>query len=116
LSRYAPSDFDDDEKKQDCFKDGLHPRIHYALSSNDYPIFQKLVDKAFAMEKERKILEADRKRKMSFQGQSSSNNTRPRFNQQGQVVHQGSQYQQQRNSNQGTSQYRQQVQPQQPQQ
>ena len=94
LSRYASSDVDTNDKKQDCFRDGLNPRIHYALSSNEYDTFQKLVDKAFTVERERKVLEADRKRKMAFQGQSSGSNTRPRFNQPGQVVRQGGQYQQ----------------------
>jgi hypothetical protein len=107
LSRYAPGDVDNDEKKQDCFRDGLHPGIRYALSSNDYPTFQKLVDKAFSVEKERKILEADRKRKMSFQGQSSGGNVRPRFSQPRPISRQGGQYQQQRNSNPGSGQHRQ---------
>jgi len=77
LSRYASSDVDTDDKKQDCFRDGLNPGIRYALSSNEYDTFQKLVDKAFTVERERKVLEADRKRKMAFQGQSSGSNTRP---------------------------------------
>ena len=94
LSRYDSSDVDTDDKKQDCFRDGLNPGIRYALSSNEYDTFQKLVDKAFTVERERKVLEADRKRKMAFQGQSSSSNTRPRFNQPSQVVRQGGQYQQ----------------------
>jgi hypothetical protein len=118
LSRYAPRDVDTDDKKQDCFREGLNPGIRYALSSNDFPTFQRLVDKAFTVERERQVLEADRKRKMSFQGQSSGSNTRPRFNQPGQVVRQGGQYQQQqqRNFNQGSGQFMQQVQPQQQQQ
>jgi len=94
LSRYDSSDVDTDDKKQDCFRDVLNPGIRYALSFNEYDTFQKLVDKAFTVERERKVLEADRKRKMAFQGQSSSSNTRPRFNQPSQVVRQGGQYQQ----------------------
>jgi len=39
LSRYASSDVDTDDKKQDCFRDGLNPRIRYALSSNEYDTF-----------------------------------------------------------------------------
>ena len=66
LSRYASSDVDTNDKKQDCFRDGLNPGIRYALSSNEYDTFQKLVDKAFTVERERKVLEADRKRKMAF--------------------------------------------------
>jgi hypothetical protein len=85
---------DTDEKKQDCFRDGLNQGIRYALSSNEYPTFQKLVDKVFTIEKERQGIEADHKRNMSFHGQSSGSNTRTHFNQQGQVVCQGGQYQQ----------------------
>ena len=66
LSRYASSDVDTNDKKQDCLRDGLSPGIRYALSSNEYDTFQKLVDKAFTFERERKVLEADRKRKMAF--------------------------------------------------
>ncbi|WVZ96333.1 hypothetical protein U9M48_041988 [Paspalum notatum var. saurae] len=35
LSRYAPDDVDEDDKKQDCFREGLNPRLRYALSSSD---------------------------------------------------------------------------------
>lgn len=95
LSCYAPGDVDNDEKKQDCFREGLNHGICYALSSNDYPSFQRLVDKAFTVERERQSLEANCKRKMSFQGQSSGSNTCPCFNAPGQVVRQGGQFQQQ---------------------
>ena len=36
LSRYASSDVDTDDKKQDCFRDGLNPGIRYALSFDEY--------------------------------------------------------------------------------
>lgn len=115
LSRYAFRDVDDDDKKQDCFREGLNHGIRYALSSNDYPSFQRLVDKAFTIERERQSLEVDRKRKMSFQSQASGSNTRTRFNAPGQAVRQGGHYHQQRQKhfNQGSSQYKQQMQPQQ---
>jgi len=73
--------------------------LRYALSSSDYPTFQKIVDKAYTMERERQVLDEDRKRKMSAQGQSSGSNTRPHFNQNpsGPVYSQGGQYQQKRN-------------------
>ncbi|WVZ79290.1 hypothetical protein U9M48_026888 [Paspalum notatum var. saurae] len=70
-------DVDEDGKKQDCFREGPNPGLRYALSSNDYRSFQKLVDKAFVIERERKILDDDRKREMSYRGQGSS--TRPRY-------------------------------------
>lgn len=39
LSHYAHGDIDTDEKKQDCFRQGLSSELRYALSSNDYPTF-----------------------------------------------------------------------------
>ena len=61
LSRYAPDDVDTDEKKQDCFLEGLHPSLQYALSANEYPSFQKLVDRAFIIEKKHQNLGEERK-------------------------------------------------------
>ncbi|WVZ76839.1 hypothetical protein U9M48_024768 [Paspalum notatum var. saurae] len=39
LSRYAPDDVDKDDKKQDCFREGLNLGLRYALSSSDYRSF-----------------------------------------------------------------------------
>ena len=78
LSRYCTYDVDTDGKKQDCFKQGLNPELHCALSNVDYASFQKLVDKAFIMEREHKNLVGDCKRRMADQG--SSSNARPRRN------------------------------------
>ena len=69
---------DTDEKKQDCFKQGLNPELCCALSSVDYESFQKLVDKAFVMEREHKSLVEDYKHKIADQG--SSSNIRPHHN------------------------------------
>src|SRR6266498_3082695 len=72
LSRYCTYDVDIDEKKQDCFKQGLSPELRCALSNVDYESFQKLVDKAFIMEREHKNLVEDCKRRMADQGSSSN--------------------------------------------
>src|SRR5207237_9461810 len=77
LSRYSAYDVDSDEKKQDCVPQGSNPGLHYAVPNLDYESFQKLVDKVFVMEKERKGLEEDRKRRMVSQG--SPSNARPRY-------------------------------------
>ena len=66
LSRYDSNDVDTDEKKQDCFLEGLNASLQYALSAHEYPSFQKLVDRAFIMEKKRQNLGEERKR--SLQG------------------------------------------------
>jgi hypothetical protein len=39
LSRYAPNDVDTDEKKQDCFLNGLNDSLAYALEARDYENF-----------------------------------------------------------------------------
>lgn len=45
LSRYVPRVVDEDKKKQDYFTEGLKTKIHYVLSPNDYPSFQRLIDR-----------------------------------------------------------------------
>jgi hypothetical protein len=39
LSRYAPSDVDTDEKRQDCFLNGLNDGLAYALEARDFENF-----------------------------------------------------------------------------
>jgi hypothetical protein len=79
LSRYATEDIDTDKKKQDMFLEGLNDDIQFQLLNTDYVDFQHMVDKAIIIESKFKEMEKDGKRKMSFPGQSSGNNIRPRF-------------------------------------
>jgi hypothetical protein len=74
LSRYAPNDVDTDEKKQDCFLNGLNADLAYALEARDFGNFQDMVNNAFVLESHRSIME--HKQKKEHQGQSS-NNSRP---------------------------------------
>jgi hypothetical protein len=67
LSRYAPSDVDTDEKKQECFLNGLNNGLAYALEARDFDNFQTMVDKALVLENRRGILSS--KRKHERQGQ-----------------------------------------------
>jgi hypothetical protein len=39
LSRYAPNDVDTDEKKQECFLNGLDDGLAYALKARDFENF-----------------------------------------------------------------------------
>jgi hypothetical protein len=39
LSRYAPNEVDTDEKKQDCFLNGLNNGLPYALEARDFENF-----------------------------------------------------------------------------
>jgi hypothetical protein len=56
LSRYAPNDVDTDEKKQECFLNGLDDGLAYALEARDFENFQAMVDKALVLENRRGIL------------------------------------------------------------
>jgi hypothetical protein len=77
LSRYALNDVDTDEKKQECFLNGLDDGLAYALEARDIKNFQTVVDKALVLENRRGIL--SNKRKQERQSQQSSN-SRPCIN------------------------------------
>jgi hypothetical protein len=79
LSRYAPNDINTNEKKQDVFLNGLNDDIQFQLLNIDYADFRHMVDKAIVIESKIKEIEKDGKRKVSFSGQSSGSNDRPRF-------------------------------------
>jgi hypothetical protein len=76
LSRYAPREVDDDEKKQELFLEGLIGPLQYQLISHTFPSFQRLLDKVIAMENKR--VEFGEKRKATNQGQVGSS-SRPRY-------------------------------------
>jgi hypothetical protein len=50
LSRYAPGEVNDDEKKHELFLEGLMGPLQYQLISHTFPSFQRLLDKAIALE------------------------------------------------------------------
>jgi hypothetical protein len=77
LSHYAPEEVADDPKKQERFTEGLARPLRYQLTSNTFPSFQQLLDKAITLEFMRKEL-GELKRKATTPGQYGSN-TRPRF-------------------------------------
>jgi hypothetical protein len=53
LSRYAPDEVADDERKQEHFTEGLNGPLQYALVAHTFPSFQWLLDKALAIEHKR---------------------------------------------------------------
>jgi hypothetical protein len=53
LSRYAPRDVEDYEKKQELFLEGLIGPLQYQLISHTFLSFQRLLDKAIAVENKR---------------------------------------------------------------
>jgi hypothetical protein len=77
LSRYAPDEVVEDERKQEHFIEGLNGPLQYALVAHTFPSFQRLLDKALAIEHKRVQL-GDMKRKVTTQGQASSS-VHPRY-------------------------------------
>ena len=53
LSRCAPGEVDDDEKKQELFLEGLIGPLQYQLISHTFSSFQRLLDKAVVLENKR---------------------------------------------------------------
>jgi hypothetical protein len=83
MSRYERDEVNTDEKKHDAFLNRLNDEIQFQLLNIDYEDFQKMVDEAIIVESKIKEIEKNGKRKTSFSGQSSGNNTRPRLPQSG---------------------------------
>jgi hypothetical protein len=79
LARYAPDDVNMDEKKHDMFLNGLNNDIQFQLVNTDYTDFQYIIDKVVVIENKIKEMEKDAKWKVSFHGQPSGSNVRPRF-------------------------------------
>jgi hypothetical protein len=77
LSRYDPNDVDTDEKKQECFLNGLEDGLAYALEARDFKNFQTMVDKALVLENRRGILSSQRKQERQTQ---LNTNSKPRIN------------------------------------
>jgi hypothetical protein len=77
LSHYAPNDVDTNEKKQECFQNGLEDGLAYALEAQDFENFQTMVDKALVLENKRGILSSKRKQERQTQ---PNTNSRPRIN------------------------------------
>jgi hypothetical protein len=75
LSRYAPHEVDTDEKKQECFLNGLNDGLAYALEARDFENLQGMVNKALVLENHRGAME--HKRKLVRQQQPGSS-FRPR--------------------------------------
>jgi hypothetical protein len=63
------------------FLNGLNDDVQFQLLNTDYTDFQHVVDKAIVIENKIKEMEKDVKRKVSFHGQPSGSNVRPRFSQ-----------------------------------
>jgi hypothetical protein len=75
LSHYTSHEVDTDEKKHECFLNGLNDELSYALEARDFENVQGMVNKALVLENHRGVIE--RKRKLVRQHQPSSS-SKPR--------------------------------------
>jgi hypothetical protein len=75
LSRYAPHKVDTDEKKYECFLNGVNDGLAYALEARDFENLQGMVNKALVLENHRGVMEC--KCKLVHQHQPS-NSSKPR--------------------------------------
>jgi hypothetical protein len=57
LPRYALHEVDTDEKKQECFLNGLNDGLAYTLEARDFEKFQGMVNKALVLEDHRGVME-----------------------------------------------------------
>jgi hypothetical protein len=57
LYRYTPHEVDTDEKKHECFLNGLNDGLAYALEARDVEKFHGMVNKALVLENHRGVIE-----------------------------------------------------------
>jgi hypothetical protein len=72
LSHYAPHEVNTDEKKQECFLNGLNDGLTYALEARDFENFQGMVNKALVLKNHRGVMEHMHKLVRQHQPGSSS--------------------------------------------
>jgi hypothetical protein len=57
LSHYAPHEVNIDEKKHECFLNGLNDGLAYVLEARDFEKIQGMVNKALVLEKHRGVMD-----------------------------------------------------------
>jgi hypothetical protein len=57
LSRYTPHEVDTDEKKPECFLNGLNDRLAYALEAQGFENIQGMVNMTLVLENHRGVIE-----------------------------------------------------------
>jgi hypothetical protein len=61
LSRYAPHEVNTDERKQECFLNGLNDRLAYALVAQHFENFQGMGNMTLVLENHRGVMERKHK-------------------------------------------------------
>jgi hypothetical protein len=72
LSHYASNEVDIDEKKHECFLNGLNDGWAYALEDRDFENFQGMLNKALVLENHKGVMEHNLKLVCQHQSGSSS--------------------------------------------
>jgi hypothetical protein len=72
LSHYALHEVDTDEKKHECFLNGLNDGLAYALEACDFENFQGMVNKTLVLENRRGVIERNCKLVRQHQPGNSS--------------------------------------------
>jgi hypothetical protein len=72
LSCYALHEVNTDEKKYECFLNGLNDGLSFALEARDFENFQGMVNKALVLENHRRVMEHKYKLVRQYQPGSSS--------------------------------------------
>src|SRR5438128_516104 len=78
LSRYAPGHVDTDEKRTDCFLEGMTPKLRSRLGRR-FDNFNQLVDDAIAMEEDLRLHHIEKRKAKATVGSSGSAPQRPRM-------------------------------------
>jgi hypothetical protein len=74
-------DINNDENKYHMFLNVLNDDIQFQRLNTDYADFKHMVDKSIVIENKIKKIEKNNKRNVSFHGQPSGSNVKPRFSQ-----------------------------------
>src|SRR5438045_7448765 len=78
LARYAPGHVDTDEKKRECFLEGMTPKLRSRLGHR-FEDFNQLLDDALAIEEDLRLHQLEKKRARITAGSSDSVTQRPRI-------------------------------------
>jgi hypothetical protein len=72
MSHYAPHEVGTDEKKYECFLNGLNDEPTYALVARDFQNFKGMVNKTLVLENHRGLMECKRNLLRQYQPGNSS--------------------------------------------
>src|SRR5438105_9761750 len=78
LSRYVPNHVDTDDKKKECFLEGMTPKLRSRLGRR-FESFNEMVDDAIAMEEDLRLHHLEKRKAKVTAGPSSSAPQRPRM-------------------------------------